>query len=92
MMSTEPIIDNIVEIVGDHEIPCDFHEYSSCGPATARWIMHVRCPGCGHSPTLLVCGTDKATLDSSEAGLLCGACDELVAPARHMFYRIEWLK
>lgn len=94
MMSTEPIITQkeLADLVGEVPLPCYYADWSMCGPAQARWVMHVRCPACGCSVRRLACGPCKVTLETSEAGVTCPACDDFIAPARHAFVLIEWLK
>lgn len=95
-MSPEQMTDHEIftDLVGDLivEHPCFYHEWSKCGPASARWIMHGCCPSCGHVSRRLVCGQDKNILMSTEAGLLCVECGEVTAPARHLYFDVEWLK
>lgn len=92
MMSTEPIVENVAEIVGEVPLPCYYADWSKCGPNQARWVMHVRCPECGCSVRRLACGPCKVILETSEAGVTCPACDEFTAPARYIFTLIEWLQ
>lgn len=88
MMAPEQI--NVTELVGDLDIPCDYHPTLKCGPAAARWLMVVRC-GCGNIAHRLACGGCKSIWISTEDAAECPACGEIFAPARKAFARIEWL-
>lgn len=81
----------LAQMVGEIPLPCYYADWSHCGPAQARWVMHVRCNHCGVQVARLACGPCKNILVSTEDALTCPTCDEVHAPARRAFARIEWL-
>ena len=90
VMSPESVIEDLSQIVGDLEIPCDYDRVYQCGPAVARWLMVAKC-GCGNTAHRLACGGCKNLWVSSEGAAECGECGEIFTPARRAFSRIEWL-
>ena len=89
-MSPENVIEDIAEMVGDLEIPCEYDYCFGCGPSSARWLMVAQC-GCGHIANRLACGGCKNIWVSTEDAAECPKCAEVFTPARRAFARIEWL-
>lgn len=88
MMETEDI--TVLEMVEDHAIPCDYSDDWACSDAPATWVMFKACPVCDKRGARLVCETCKDVRMSTEDGLICQpGCGEVVAPARHMYSRVE---
>lgn len=86
----------ILEIVGEHEIACDFFGDPFCKGSAAKWVMFKCCPSCSDRKALLACDTCKDARMTSEAGVICqnfqgDGCGELIAPARHAYERVEAL-
>lgn len=87
-MDTEDII--ILEMVEQHEIPCDYADDPGCSDDPATWVMFKVCPLCDERGARLVCETCKDIRMASDGGLICQpGCGEVVVPARHMYSRIE---
>lgn len=87
---------HVEEIVGDHEIPCDFSAEKLCSQGGARWVLHKLCPSCSDMRALLSCDACKDARMSSEIGVVCknfngGGCGEIIAPARKAYHRVEAL-
>lgn len=92
MMSPEATITPslIEEIVGNHDWVCDYNELDGCPKDPARWIVTLSKCACGASGHRTICSTCKEGVLTSEAGLLCGACESSVwMPARLAFSRID---
>jgi ribosomal protein L32 len=87
MLDTEDI--TILEMVEDHEICCDYADSSFCPKDAAKWVAHGVCYDCGFTANRLICTPCKDLVTTTDAGLSCGNCGEVVVPARHVFDRIE---
>lgn len=90
MMSTDPGIIDLTELVGELAIPCEYDRLYGCGPAAATWLMVARC-GCGVMAHRLVCEGCKDKTIQTEDGLCCPGCSMVWTPARRAFSRIERL-
>lgn len=90
MSSTEDI--TILEMVEEHEIPCDYADdpYSDCPDLRAEWVLFlVRCD-CGYGGQTLACNYCKELRMMSEGAVEC-ECGELVAPARAAYSYVEYI-
>lgn len=89
-MRTEDLI--VMEIVGDLEIPCDHIGDGFCPGSAAKWVMVWRCPDCPNGGISLACGDCKdARMVSADGVEDVSGCGAVIAPARHMYSRIEAL-
>lgn len=89
-MDTEDI--TILEMVGDIEIPCDHIGDGFCPGAPAKWAMLWKCPSCSHGGLSLACDDCKdMRLSSSDGVEDISGCGDVIAPARHMYVRVEAL-
>lgn len=79
----------LTEIVGEHQLVCDYSELSFCPDLAAQWVGHVRCMTCGYGSQRLLCPPCKEFITYTEDGCRCPACDERVIPFRHAFERFE---
>lgn len=80
----------ILEMLEEHEIPCDYHGDLGYNDAPASWVMFKVCPICDERGAKLVCEDCKSIRMSADAGVYCNpGCGEIVAPARHMYTRVE---
>lgn len=71
---------DIIEIVGDFELPCDFGH----GPLTtrvigehddpARWVMHLKTCSCGKKGARLACTRCKDLRTRGDIVLECSNC------------------
>jgi hypothetical protein len=87
-MDTEDI--TILEMVEQHEIPCDYMGDTICPGGVAKWVMFKCCPECSTHSACLACETCKEARMRSDMGVVCKpGCGEIVAPARHMYTRVE---
>lgn len=79
---------HVEEIVGDHQIACDFSDHSTCPKEAAAWVLHrVRCQ-CGKSGAVLACTPCKDVRLLSDGAVVCD-CGEVFAPAKHAYSFIE---
>lgn len=81
----------------DFDMGCDYDDdnwYKAIthdhGPA--KWIARIACPECGFGGTRLICTPCKSLVISTEHGMRCVKCDEVVIPARKAFTSFEPLE
>lgn len=84
----------VIEIVGEHEIPCELgKKLSGACDNKAEWVM-FRTPnmcGCGSRPPALACTDCKDFRIASEDAVICPGCGTAIVPARLGYSRIEAL-
>lgn len=92
-MSTGLEIVDLTEIVGEHDIPCDYSDRRWHGGTTrkAKWVMTTVVCVCGRQDVRLACQECKDLLLAVEDAVKCPGCDELYIPARLAYSHIEAL-
>lgn len=94
-MSTSTDTDEMIfiELVGEHEIPCELGKTFSGCDRTAEWAMFRKSGlcDCGSRPPALACTDCKDMRMARDEGVVCAECGVLVAPARKAYSRIEAL-
>lgn len=73
-------------------LACDNADSAWCSQEEVRWRALIKCPGCKRGRTELWCSPCKNLVTVTEDGFECGACGELVFPARRfvsMFLPLE---
>lgn len=91
-IETTTIEVTLADIVGDHDICCDFAEHASCPKTSAAWAMHTVQCACGVGGVRLSCTPCKDMRIESEDGVRCGGCGYVTIPARLAYQFIEPLK
>lgn len=83
---------DLTELVGEVPILCDYSRYHWCPKGEAKWIVRLKCPGCGARNLRLICNDCKDYLVASLDAMECSACDVVIVPARLAFSSIEPLR
>lgn len=91
-MSPEQTIsqEELADLVGEIELPCEYDRIFRCGPSAATWEMRAAC-GCGALAVRLVCECCKDFTMQTEDGFSCGDCGVVTVPARHLFWLVNRL-
>lgn len=79
---------DLIEVVGEPLIPCDYANQFSCGPAPAGWEMRLAC-SCGNTGVRLACTDCKDAWLMADSAAECPACGDITAPARHIFWLVN---
>lgn len=86
---------DLTDIVGDHEISCDYQgEFATSNVGDhddpAKWVMVAKCHQCQRSPLHLACDRCKNSRTVPSIYIECHACG-YVAPGPLWYTRIEAL-
>lgn len=79
------------ELDNDMIPPCELGQLSQPCQWQAEWILWKE-PCCGGVEHRLACTDCKDARMLSDAGVVCGKCGHLTAPAKNAYVRVESLR
>lgn len=82
---------DLTDVVGDLEVPCEWHRLPFHANAPATWIAYInRCPHCRHNGGVrLVCADCKNGVLLTPEAAVCTYCDGILVPFRKAVSKFE---
>lgn len=78
------LLDTVAGILDDAAIPCENATETWCAKGEAKWRAHIQCPHCSRNDWMLWCEPCRDFIIATPDAFECGACGEVVAPARRL--------
>lgn len=90
---TAPVLEHelvdMLQVVEEPEIACDWHYMPCCHGERAKWIILLVQCSCGYGGHRIVCTDCKEASSAEGVSAECRMCGEVISPFRHVIARIE---